>query len=243
MRCVKILAIGASMLLTGTEAMAGPAATTIDSCVNNSTGAVRIVASSAACNLSKEHFVTWAAVGPAGPTGATGSQGLMGSAGNTGATGQAGPAGAAGGQVWSANMALPSTVMDAGIGPASGLSTAVGYSGASSPESVGESVVLQVPQTCTASHFNVTVYGARNGSQATVTIMTPAAFDDFVTLSYTALSCTVAANYGEPVSCSTSATQPFIAGTYLGDLILEVGNFTNPSDFDSARILASFVCQ
>ncbi|MGH9604587.1 MAG: hypothetical protein ACRD3N_02690 [Terracidiphilus sp.] len=94
---MKILALTVPLLLTGTVAMAGPTTATIDSCVDNTTGAVRIVASSAACNAG-EHFVTWAAVGPAGVTGATGAQGPIGPAGPAGLTGATGAQGDMGAQ-------------------------------------------------------------------------------------------------------------------------------------------------
>lgn len=73
-------------------------------CVNKTTGAPRLVASSAAC-LSTEVFTEWnikgvtgatgatGATGPAGVAGAKGATGAAGAAGPTGSTGAAGPAG------------------------------------------------------------------------------------------------------------------------------------------------------
>ncbi|MGH9604583.1 MAG: tail fiber protein [Terracidiphilus sp.] len=95
MHSLKILALTVPLLLTGTVALAGPTTATIDSCVNNTTGAVRIVAPGTACPAG-QHFVTWAAVGPAGSTGATGPQGPMGLIGPAGPTGQTGAVGATG---------------------------------------------------------------------------------------------------------------------------------------------------
>jgi collagen triple helix repeat protein len=77
-------------------AMDGLAAaqTTIVSCVDNATGATRIVSSSSSCT-KKEHSVTWNQTGPQGPTGA---QGIQGNQGLTGLTGSTGPQGATGPQ-------------------------------------------------------------------------------------------------------------------------------------------------
>ena len=70
----------------------------IFACVNNNSGAVRIVAQGVACR-TPESLVTWNVVGPqgppgpAGPAGALGPPGLQGPAGPAGAQGPAGPQG------------------------------------------------------------------------------------------------------------------------------------------------------
>jgi hypothetical protein len=90
--------------LLAAAAMAGPAVasavatstpTTYFSCVNNSTGAMRQVASTSACK-SGEHRISWNNVGPQGPTGATGATGARGATGATGATGPKGDPGLSG---------------------------------------------------------------------------------------------------------------------------------------------------
>jgi Collagen triple helix repeat (20 copies) len=75
----------------------------IFACVNNNSGAIRIVAQGAACR-TPESLVTWNVVGPqgppgpAGPAGALGPPGPQGPAGPAGAQGSAGPQGPAGPQ-------------------------------------------------------------------------------------------------------------------------------------------------
>ena len=73
----------------------------IFACVNNNSGAVRIVAQGVACR-TPESLVTWNVVGPqgppgpAGPAGALGPPGPQGPAGPAGALGPTGPQGPAG---------------------------------------------------------------------------------------------------------------------------------------------------
>src|SRR5215471_6956098 len=73
----------------------------IFACVNNNSGAVRIVAQGVACR-TPESLVTWNVVGPqgppgpAGPAGALGSPGPQGPVGPAGALGSPGPQGPAG---------------------------------------------------------------------------------------------------------------------------------------------------
>jgi hypothetical protein len=64
----------------------------IFACVNNNSGAVRIVAQAAACR-APESLVTWNVVGPQGPPGPAGPAGTLGP---PGPQGPAGPAGALG---------------------------------------------------------------------------------------------------------------------------------------------------
>jgi len=95
MSSLKHLGVLVSALLVGTAAMAAPVLTNIYACVNNSTGAVRIVASTSFC-VAGETGMSWALVGPTGPTGATGPAGATGSQGPTGPTGVTGSAGSQG---------------------------------------------------------------------------------------------------------------------------------------------------
>ncbi len=66
-------------------------------CVNNSTGAVRIVDSSTAC-LTGEHKIHWNQKGPRGPQGVPGPQGPQGDRGPQGNPGPQGPTGPQGPQ-------------------------------------------------------------------------------------------------------------------------------------------------
>ena len=98
MSSLKLSGLFVASLLVATTAMAAPVSNTIAACVNVSSGAVRIVNSTAAC-VSGETGVTWALVGPTGPqgpAGPAGSTGPKGATGTTGAQGSAGPTGAAG---------------------------------------------------------------------------------------------------------------------------------------------------
>ena len=119
----KSLAILVSLFLVGTAAMAAPVSTNVSACVNNSTGAVRIVASTSLC-VAGETGMSWALVGPTvstGPAGATGPQGPAG------ATGPSGPAGLAG-----ARGAIGSTGPQGSVGNA-GAAGAQGPAGATGP--------------------------------------------------------------------------------------------------------------
>jgi hypothetical protein len=73
-------------------------ATTIIACVNKSTHAVRIVASSSSCQTATEAAVSWNQAGPAGPAGPPGTTGATGATGATGPSGPQGPAGPSGPQ-------------------------------------------------------------------------------------------------------------------------------------------------
>lgn len=95
MPSLKSFGVLAVSLLAGTAAMAGPVSSNISACVNSSTGAVRIVASTSLC-VAGEIGTSWAVTGAVGPTGAIGAQGPPGATGATGAQGPAGPTGPAG---------------------------------------------------------------------------------------------------------------------------------------------------
>jgi Collagen triple helix repeat (20 copies) len=69
----------------------------IFACVNNNSGAVRIVAQGAACR-TPESLVTWNVVGPQGPPGPAGPAGALGPLGPQGPAGPAGAGGSAGQQ-------------------------------------------------------------------------------------------------------------------------------------------------
>jgi hypothetical protein len=69
-----------------------PPAVTFYGCVNNSTGAIRIVQLATACK-STEHKIHWNQVGPQGPQGPQGAKGPQGPQGPQGPTGPQGPNG------------------------------------------------------------------------------------------------------------------------------------------------------
>ena len=69
----------------------------IFACVNNNSGAVRIVAQGVACR-TPESLVTWNVVGPQGPPGPAGPAGALGPPGPQGPAGPAGAQGSAGQQ-------------------------------------------------------------------------------------------------------------------------------------------------
>ena len=95
MYSLKHLGVLVSALLAVTAAMAAPVSTNVYACVNSTTGAVRIVASTSYC-VAGETGMSWALVGPTGPTGPTGPAGATGPQGPTGATGPQGSAGPTG---------------------------------------------------------------------------------------------------------------------------------------------------
>jgi len=179
-------------------------------------------------------------IGPAGATGATGATGPMGLIGNpgpAGATGATGAAGPAGGQIWSANFQLPASIASFSN------QVIAAASGASIPASDGDfpSFVLPLPEACTVSKFSVTVFGAANTSQATFLLTASAASTVAAEgLNPTGISCTVTANDGAPVSCTSATSVPLSAGVFLADAAI---GFTNSADFDNARATVSFVCE
>src|SRR5215469_13258642 len=94
----RVLGIAGAFVLILALAPISADAQQIFACVNNNTGAVRIVAQGAACR-TPESLVTWNVVGPQGPPGPAGApgppgpQGPAGPAGAQGGAGQQGPAG------------------------------------------------------------------------------------------------------------------------------------------------------
>ncbi len=178
--------------------------------------------------------VTVGAVGPQGPQGPPGMQGQQGQQGPPGMQGQQGnqgPQGVAGGQVWSGNGFLPSSFDTyASFAPLSG-------KGTYEPNYTLVQNDLLVPQTCTASQYSVTIYGA----QGTSTILSGIAYSNTPEADwYDALVCTVTANNGAPVSCTSPSTITFPKGLKIANTILGA---SNPSDFNNVTIMTSFVCQ
>ena len=122
-----------------------PVSPLIMSCVSTSSGAVRIVSSSSACDPNTETFVQWnrqgvpGLTGPAGaqgvpgaqgPQGATGNQGPQGIPGSPGATGPAGPAGPLGA---AGPAGSPGPAGPAGVTGATGATGPAGPVGAAGP--------------------------------------------------------------------------------------------------------------
>ncbi|HSU18737.1 MAG TPA: hypothetical protein VLI45_03245 [Acidobacteriaceae bacterium] len=174
-------------------------------------------------------------VGPVGAAGAQGAQGPLGPSGPTGPTGPTGAAGATGGQVWSANILFPSD-----IGGTGGQFSAL-PSGASTGQTSHFVISsLAVPTACTASHFKVTVFGAANTSTAQIVLGDNTAENITQLDAGTALYCTVTANNGLPVSCTSTGTTALTDSLFINIIAFQ---FSNPSDYNNARALVSFVCQ
>jgi len=87
------LAVGTATAVQQSEASIDmtkpPAVVTIVSCVNNATGAIRIVSNTTVCK-STEHKIEWNQKGARGPQGPQGLQGRQGSQGPTGSQGPPG---------------------------------------------------------------------------------------------------------------------------------------------------------
>jgi len=79
MRRFVLASLAAAVMVSslGVLAQVSPMVTTYYACVNNSTGAIRIVTSGTTCH-SNEHKIHWNQVGPQGPPGPQGPQGPKG---------------------------------------------------------------------------------------------------------------------------------------------------------------------
>jgi hypothetical protein len=75
--CVCVLFLLACCVLPMAAQQGQPQVTTYYGCVNNSTGAIRIVSKTTVCK-STEHKINWNQAGPQGPQGAQGPQGPQG---------------------------------------------------------------------------------------------------------------------------------------------------------------------
>jgi hypothetical protein len=87
-----VFSLAAQQPAVATDNVLPPPAAVLYGCVNNSTGAIRIVSQSTVCKAT-EHKIHWNQVGPQGPQGQKGAQGPQGQKGATGAQGPAGPQG------------------------------------------------------------------------------------------------------------------------------------------------------
>jgi hypothetical protein len=87
-----VLPLAAQQAAPSTNGIQPPAAATIVGCVNNNTGALRIVSHNTVCQAT-EHKTQWNHVGPKGLQGIRGPQGPQGLQGISGPEGPAGPQG------------------------------------------------------------------------------------------------------------------------------------------------------
>ena len=203
----------------------------ITACVAKATGLSRIVAKPNDCIAELERVVRWNREGPQGVPGPQGVAGPAGVAGPTGPTGPAGPAGAAGGQTWSANLLLPASIPKGSLfGPALGIGS---FASASEEDT---RVLLPVPAACRASNLRVTAVGARGYSSAIVSLLNTYQYGY-----YTALACTLNTANGANVSCESPSTYSSLRADQ--SVMISIGNFSYPSDFEGASLRVSFVCQ
>src|SRR3984957_96631 len=80
------------VFLIAAQRPASASTVTYYACINNSSGAIRIVTKSTTCK-SSEHKIQWDQTGPEGPKGPQGPQGTQGAKGATGPQGPQGPPG------------------------------------------------------------------------------------------------------------------------------------------------------
>ncbi len=123
---------------------------------------------------------------------------------------------------------------------ASGIVALPSGNGGTASQSIAASV-LQVPHSCTATGLQVTQFGAAGTSTVLVIlgVGSPSNVAGNV-LSGTNLQCTLTAASGGFSSCTSGGPTALTAGQ---DISMALISFSNPSDYQNARILASFVCQ
>ena len=140
-----------------------------------------------------------------------------------------------GGLVFSANLVFESNPVTA-VGYAIGVNPFQENTG---PNTIIPATVLAVPSSCTAGNFTVTVLGAAGTSTATAYL---GATTDPTGNSNEGgyLSCTITANNGAPVSCSSPSTASLPAGAYV-NFVVEA--FSHSPDFSGARAFMRFLCE
>jgi hypothetical protein len=108
---VALFVLACCVLPLAAQPTGNPMVTTFYGCVNNTSGAIRIVTATTTCK-STEHKIHWNQAGPQGPKGpqgpqgpkgAQGPQGTQGPQGVQGPVGPQGPAGISVGYSWSGN--------------------------------------------------------------------------------------------------------------------------------------------
>ncbi len=185
--------------------------------------------------------------GPTGPTGATGAAGPTGPtgvAGPAGPTGPTGPQGPVGGQIWSASL-LPTGW--ASTYPGTG-SLSFAPSGAnvlallSGGQVIQGSEELLIPQNCNVANFSA---AGGNGLDGSGPLGTSTVVVTLYEMNFTrsqinsSLNCTMTANNGANVSCSTSAT----LYAYAGDTFSVNVGYSSYPPWDGQTIYTSFTCQ
>ena len=193
--------------------------------------------------------------GPVGQTGATGSTGMSGMLGAAGAQGPTGPQGVtgptgaqgkagAGYQIFSANFSFPASspsdvgAAALGVTQAAPLDNQDGLSGFGVTSPVRP---LYFRNNCFVSNLQVTVFGAQGTSAATIGTVssTATSADAGDTYAQFADVCTVHANNGSPVSCTTGGPVP---GSPDAVYVSLVALLDTPSDYANARAMVSFTC-
>ncbi|MGD0682526.1 MAG: hypothetical protein ABR990_10775 [Terracidiphilus sp.] len=231
MSALKTLAICVFSLLVGTAAMAAPASTNVYACVNSTTGAVRIVASTSLC-VAGETGMSWALVGPTGPAGPAGATGPNGPTGATGPQGPAGPAGSSGlGLAFAASILYPTVFSPSGFffSPnASGDATQSGNL------ILYNQALIPMPVACTFDSLYVYAsavpYGLGGGGPITITL--------WVNNAATALSVNVDNTSGASSANQTGASVSVNPGDTISLLASGFG-VTN----GSATLATSLHCQ
>ena len=131
-------------------------------------------------------------------------------------------------QAWSSNNLLGATTQLVGV------ANGVGVGGNSFRDPA-----LPLPQSCTASNFTVSVYGATGTSTMSVYLAAATPTQLFGNVASGALSCVVTASVGNVVSCTSAVTYALQTPKYL-TLVFQPANTT---DFNNARAYTSFTCQ
>jgi hypothetical protein len=103
-----VLPVAAQPQTASANAVLPPAAVTYYGCVNNSTGAIRLVNKTTTCKAT-EHKINWNEVGPRGPQGNQGSQGPRGPQGQQGPQGSQGTQGPPGISLGYSSLAGPAS--------------------------------------------------------------------------------------------------------------------------------------
>jgi hypothetical protein len=103
-----VLPVAAQLQAASSNAVLSPAAVTYYGCVNNSTGAIRLVNKTTTCKAT-EHKINWNEVGPRGPQGNQGNQGPRGPQGQQGPQGSQGPQGPPGISLGYSSLAGPAS--------------------------------------------------------------------------------------------------------------------------------------
>ena len=232
MSTLKYFGVLTVTLLASIATMAAPVSSNISACVNSSTGAVRIVASTSSC-VAGEIGTSWAVTGAVGPTGPQGPAGAAGAQGPIGNTGPAGPTGSQGnmGNPGPAGSTGPEGPAGPGIGTNS-FSTLInfpngdgsngvtyylnpilstpGYAEGSNTSPVLTPttgyVAMTAPVTCTLKALNLGVNNYADAGSDTTTVTV------YLNGSVTDMTTSVTTNNNYQASSDTTHTQAVTAG-------------------------------